>query len=123
SAIYGARAPYGVVLVTTKSGRKNDKINVTYAGNTMINTPQKLPHSLDSYTWVRVQNEAGDNNSMGAHPFGDAQVDRIIAYQNEDWDYLRQSMPDWPEGATIFGAYPDGDIWNYDRSYANNDWW
>src|SRR5690606_32637146 len=31
SAIYGARAPYGVVLVTTKSGRKNDKVNVTYA--------------------------------------------------------------------------------------------
>lgn len=122
SAIYGARAPYGVIIVTTKKGNRNQKIKVNYNGNLIINTPQKLPQSLDSYTWARVQNEAGDNR--GGHPISNETIDRIIAYQNEDWDYLKQSMKDWPEGATIFGAYPDGNIWNSaNMNYANTDWW
>ena len=33
SAIYGARAPYGVVLITTKSGSTNNKLNIEYSGN------------------------------------------------------------------------------------------
>jgi TonB-linked SusC/RagA family outer membrane protein len=122
SAIYGARAPYGVVLVTTKKGKKSEKMKITYSGNMMVNTPQKLPASLDSYTWSRIQNEAGDN--MGGHPVSDATIDRIIAYQKGDWDYLRQSMPNWPEGATIFGSFPEGNVWNSaNLNYANNDWW
>ncbi len=122
SAIYGARAPYGVVIVSTKRGQKNEKIRVNYSGNLIINTPQKLPQMLDSYTWARVLNEAGDNR--GGHPISDETIDRIIAYQNQDWDYLKNSMKDWPEGATIFGAYPDGNIWNSaNLNYANTDWW
>lgn len=122
SAIYGARAPYGVIIVSTKKGKKNERIRVNYSGSLMINTPQKLPKGLDSYTWARVLNEAGDNR--GGHPIGDETIDRIIAYQNQDWDYLKNSMKDWPEGATIFGSYPDGNIWNSaNMNYANTDWW
>ena len=122
SAIYGARAPYGVILITTKKGEKNKKISVTYSGNVSISTPQPLPKMLDSYTWVRVLNESGDNR--GGHPFSDATVDRVIAYQNKDWEYLRQSMPNWPAGATNFGAFPNGNVWdNAALNYANTDWY
>lgn len=122
SAIYGARAPYGVIIVTTKKGKKNERIRVNYSGNLIINTPQKLPTSLDSYTWAKVLNEAGDNR--GGHPISNETIERIIAYQNEDWEYLKNSMKDWPEDATIFGAYPDGNIWNSaNLNYANTDWW
>lgn len=122
SAIYGARAPYGVIIVTTKKGKKNERIRVNYSGNLIINAPQKLPTGLDSYTWARVLNEAGDNR--GGHPISNETIERIIAYQNEDWDYLKNSMKDWPEGATIFGSYPDGNIWNSaNLNYANTDWW
>src|SRR5690606_22497167 len=37
SAIYGARAPYGVILITTKSGKKNEKLSISYSGNMSIN--------------------------------------------------------------------------------------
>lgn len=37
SVIYGARAAYGVILVTTKSG-STDKIRVSYSGSVAINT-------------------------------------------------------------------------------------
>jgi len=122
SAIYGARAPYGVILITTKSGTRDKKISVTYSGTVSLNTAQPLPKSLDSYTWARVQNEAGDN--QGGHPISNATIDRIIAYQAEDWDYLKKSMPNWPAGATIFGAFPESTVWNNaNLNYANNDWW
>jgi TonB-linked SusC/RagA family outer membrane protein len=123
SAIYGARAPYGVILITTKSGKKGSKLSVTYSGNVMVNTPQKLPQSLDSWTWARVLNEAGRN--AGGRPISEATIDQIVAYQNRDWDLLHELIPHYPEGADITsGAYPNGDVWdNANLNFANNDYW
>ena len=122
SAIYGARAPYGVILITTKKGKKNEKVSVSYTGNLIIKTSQKLNQSLDSYTWSSIQNEAGDN--MGGHPISNETIDRIIAYQKGDFEYIKNSIPDWPTGATIFGAMPEGNVWNNaNLNYANTDWW
>ena len=39
SAIYGARATYGVMLITTKSGKNDTKATVTYNLNVQWNTP------------------------------------------------------------------------------------
>jgi TonB-linked SusC/RagA family outer membrane protein len=122
SAIYGARAAYGVILITTKKGSKQDKFNITYSGNVYVKTPGNLPESLDSYTWARAINDAGNNK--GGINYSEEQLNRILAYQRQDWDYLRQSIPNWPEGATIFGAYPEGNVWNNSvLNYANTDWW
>ena len=123
SAIYGARAPYGVILITTKRGKKGDKFSVTYSGNVSVNTPQPLPTPLDSYTWTRVLNEAGQNR--GGNPFNNATIDRIIAFQNKDWNYLKQSMPNYPEGANIMsGAFPNGNMWDHaNNSFANNNFY
>lgn len=123
SAIYGSRAPYGVILITTKSGKKSEKMSITYSGMMMINSPQKLPKSLDSYTYSRVQNEAGRN--LGGAPMSESAIDRIIAFQNGDWDELRRLMPNYPAGADITsGAYPNGDTWDSaNLNYADNDWW
>jgi TonB-linked SusC/RagA family outer membrane protein len=119
SAIYGARAPYGVILITTKNGKKNEKISVSYSGNVFINTPPVLPESLDSHTWTRIQNEAGDNR--GGRPFSNQTIDQIIAFQNQDWAYLDEFMPD---GTLHYGAFPQGNIWNNaNLNYANTDWW
>lgn len=50
SAIYGARAAYGVMLVTTKSGKNSQKTRVGYSLNLQWNTPSHIPDILDSYT-------------------------------------------------------------------------
>jgi TonB-linked SusC/RagA family outer membrane protein len=119
SAIYGARAPYGVILVTTKKGKRNEKLKVTYSGNVFLNTAQNLPKSLDSYTWSRMQNEAGDNR--GGRPVSNATIDNIIAYQNQDFATLDKFMP---AGTQHYGAFPQGNIWNNaNLNYGNTDWW
>lgn len=45
AAIYGSRAAGGVILVTTKKGRKGDDVKVSYNGMVTLNTPaNQLPH-------------------------------------------------------------------------------
>ncbi|MCD7938091.1 MAG: TonB-dependent receptor [Tannerellaceae bacterium] len=58
SAIYGARATYGVMLITTKSGKHNQKARVNYSFNMQWNTPSQLPKIMDSYTHQLATNQA-----------------------------------------------------------------
>ncbi|MCF0167986.1 MAG: TonB-dependent receptor [Bacteroidales bacterium] len=52
SAIYGSRAPYGVVLITTKTA-KQDVVSVTYSGSVSIDSPtQTMDYVSDGYTWA-----------------------------------------------------------------------
>ena len=52
AAIYGSRAPYGVVLITTKNPSKS-KIVVNYSNNFTISQPVVKPQYVtDGYTWA-----------------------------------------------------------------------
>ncbi len=43
ASIYGAKAAFGVVLITTKKGAKTDRVNVSYQGNVSFqNTSKKM---------------------------------------------------------------------------------
>ena len=48
SSIYGSRAPFGVILVTTKKG-KAGKAQVNYNNSFRISSPINMPSSLDSH--------------------------------------------------------------------------
>lgn len=47
SSIYGSRAPFGVVLVTTKKG-KAGKAQINYNNSFRLSSPINMPSSLDS---------------------------------------------------------------------------
>lgn len=57
AAIYGARAANGVVLVTTKMGKK-EKVQVSYNGYVGLNRATALPEYVDSWDYARLVNEA-----------------------------------------------------------------
>lgn len=57
SAIYGARAANGVVLITTKQG-KAEKVRVSYNGYVGFNRAIELPEYVDSWDYARLLNEA-----------------------------------------------------------------
>ena len=52
SSIYGSRAPFGVILVTTKSGR-DGKTQVNYSNNFRWGAPIVKMHQMDSYTFAQ----------------------------------------------------------------------
>lgn len=59
AAIYGARAAFGVVLVTTKKGSRNvEKTNVSFSSNLIFGTPNYLPQMVNTYTHASKINEA-----------------------------------------------------------------
>ena len=64
SSIYGSRAAGGVILVTTKSG-KAGKTTVNYNNNFRFNSPENMPHQLDSYNWALYMNAASINAGSG----------------------------------------------------------
>lgn len=69
SAIYGARAPFGVVLITTKNAQEG-KPKVTYSSNYSIESPQNVPDVVsDGYIWAQHFYDAYFNYNQ-ANPSG-----------------------------------------------------
>jgi len=125
SAIYGARAPYGVILITTKSGKKNQKFSASYSFNLSMASAQNLPKTLDSYTYARAINESGVHGAGGQYYSNDV-VDRIIAFQEGNFDVIR-SANGFPDDATHFETAPNPinlNQWGFNQyGNANRDWY
>lgn len=123
SAIYGARAPYGVILITTKSGKKNKKLTASYNGTMNIVTPARLPGTLDSYTFARVINEASLNKGTNLF-YNEQDIDNIIAFQEGNYDYLAAQFPaGFPmDEITHWGVIPN-ESGGWGSQIANNDTW
>lgn len=110
SAIYGSRAPFGVILITTKQGNRDGTVNIQYSDNLSFNTPIRFPSHIDSYTWATVYNQAQANAGL-APLYSNAQVERIKGYQ--EGTFPHEYDPDNPID-NIWSGRRDGN--------ANNNW-
>ncbi|NEW80935.1 MAG: TonB-dependent receptor [Mariniphaga sp.] len=54
SAIYGARASYGVILVTTKKGNKDSTPQIMYSGSSQVQVPVNDPGLLNSVEYQQA---------------------------------------------------------------------
>lgn len=67
ASIYGSRAPYGVVLITTKNASK-EKVSINYSDNFTIMRPVVKPSYVsDGFTWASMFYE-GYYNYNGVKP-------------------------------------------------------
>ncbi|MFA9370853.1 MAG: SusC/RagA family TonB-linked outer membrane protein [Labilibaculum antarcticum] len=108
SSIYGSRAPFGVVLITTKRGKEGKTI-INYNNNFRFNTPVLLPDMQNSWEFVNYFDDANFNAS-NSHMYSDEYKDLVQSYYNGELD---------PTDV----AYPgSGGKWNYDYTYGNVDW-
>jgi TonB-linked SusC/RagA family outer membrane protein len=58
AAIYGSRAAGGVILVTTKKGKRGESLKVTYNGMVTVNTPANMIPLAGMGTWATKLVEA-----------------------------------------------------------------
>ena len=79
SSIYGSRAPFGVILITTKSGRSGKPV-INYNNSFRWNDPVKTPNMMDSYTFATYFNDANVNAGNGLF-FTPERLQRIKDYQ------------------------------------------
>ena len=75
AALYGSRASAGVIVVTTKKGRKGEKLSVSLSNTTTFETPLKLPS---------FQNKYGQGNG-GAFAYVDGAGGGINDGVDESW--------------------------------------
>lgn len=83
SAIYGVRAAYGVILVTTKGANKETKTRVSYSGNFSFAKPSLLPEFISSSSeyaeWINKACVNGNVNPL----FTNEHIEGIKAYEND----------------------------------------
>lgn len=123
SSIYGSRAPFGVILITTKSGSKRDKVSVNYNNNFRFSTPIRMKHSMSSVDFACMQNDA-NTNIGGGQLFSPDRVQRM-----KDWiegEYVNPGTRKDKNGNLIYSL--DADDYGYWLSgftdgYASTDFY
>ena len=107
SSIYGARAAFGVILITTKNG-KAGKTRVNYSGNVRFNDGIGIPKMANSYDFATMFNAANVNDG-NAPIFNDAYM---------------QNIKDYMEGKLTQSTVANGNVWAKwnEGAYDNVDW-
>lgn len=93
SAIYGARAAYGVILVTTKQGKKDQPVRVTYNNNFSFS---KIASKYDMVTPRQTLNYFKD---LGVQTY----------WSGQDLDIWYKYMDEYESG-----QHPEGYVWGDD---------
>lgn len=110
AAIYGVRAANGVILVTTKQGKKSDKVNITYQGSYTLQTKGITPNYVNSYDWALIKNEALAATNQ-APMYDDIALQKLKDgsdpdhYANTDWlDEVMRNAGMWQHHVAVSGG-------------------
>ncbi len=100
TAPFGVRGANGVILITTKRGKVQDKATVNFKTSYGVNQPIQFPTYLGSADYAQLYNEAIVNNNPGANPatlnlFSDQAIANFRNAKGDnsdglgyDWDYF-----------------------------------
>lgn len=125
SAIYGARAPFGVVLITTKNATEG-KPKVTWSSSYSMQQPQNVPDVVsDGYVWAKHFYEAYFNYNQ-ANPSGINKTQQFSTAWLEEYRRRHEAgdfgtvISDGTIGtAGRYVYYPEGTDW-YDLLYKKH---
>ncbi|MDR1593226.1 MAG: TonB-dependent receptor [Prevotellaceae bacterium] len=110
AAIYGVRAANGVVVVTTKKGKRNEGTNVNLNAYYGWQSLFKFPEPADVSTYVRsyIQSDAIKGNANPRYTMEDLkkwEQGTEKGYRPFDWyDYIINTSPQWYVGANASGG-------------------
>lgn len=85
ASIYGTRAAWGVVLITTKSGKKNDKPKISYSGNFSWSTPTVMPEVAKTYECAEAILLAAQRDGKSTVSSIGYNIDDIAVEKMRDW--------------------------------------
>jgi TonB-linked SusC/RagA family outer membrane protein len=108
AAIYGGRAAYGVILITTKTGRKGQKPAINISSSYASNKMTVLPKYMNSLDYINYMDSASINAGSGAY-FSDRIRKGVVAYFNDPVN----NLPVLYDPATDNGYY---------QYVGNTDW-
>lgn len=109
ASIYGARAAFGVILITTKTGFVSQKPVVSLSANYSINVPTVHANYMNSLEYTQWMNDA-NTTSNGSNYFDDITMEHVRNYYNDP----NSNLP-------VF-HHPDDAASKY-RYCGNTDWY
>jgi TonB-linked SusC/RagA family outer membrane protein len=104
SSIYGSRAPFGVILITTKKGKVGKPV-ITYDGNFRSNSPILLPDMADSYNFALFYNAMQTNSGQPAF-FDEEWVQRIKDFRDGVLPMNTYNGKQYPMTTTVSKSNP-----------------
>lgn len=107
AAIYGARAAGGVILITTKNGKKG-KPRFRYTNNFAFRTPSKTPQKVDLNQMIEMSVDAWTSDGHTNHKF--TKLAEGYPYDLSTQEVLRGKGP-FPDTPDILTTYFDW--WDY----------
>ena len=109
SAIYGARAAYGVILITTKKGKIGQKPVVQFSSSAYWQSPALSFHNVNSMQFLEMKDLAYQNGGGSGHYYHEKIYEYAEKYFNGTYD-----QP----------VFFDESIDPYKYQYVGNtDWW
>ncbi|SHL22196.1 TonB-linked outer membrane protein, SusC/RagA family [Chitinophaga jiangningensis] len=100
TAIYGSRGGNGVILITTKRGKKG-KSAFNFTANSTWSQPTQQPKFVDAYQQALLENEFSVNSNKGI-VYSDATLDTIRLGLNPDkfanTNWRKAALKDWAKG-------------------------
>lgn len=105
AAIYGSRSGSGVILITTKSGKINQKPTINYSGSYGTQIPDILVHKVDAADNAYYKNEALVNSGLPPAYTPD-QIEAIAAQGRGTWDinHLLHDAPLLSQSVNVTGG-------------------
>lgn len=79
SAIYGSRAANGVILITTKTGKGAEKVQINYTGNFAIANPTKFYNTLENYPKALTLHQRASRAGRYIPKFNDGTIDEWLS--------------------------------------------
>lgn len=108
ASIYGARAAYGVILITTKTGKKNMPPQVSLDASISFNSPTTRPSYMNSMEYANWMN-AANNLTNGRDLFSPDEMEHITAYFNDPANnspvFVTNDPNSWQYGNCQAGKY------------------
>lgn len=86
AAIYGARAAFGVILITTKQGKRNDRLAINYSANFAFSKVTNRPHAASPMQTVKGYKDMGYSAYWTGQNI-DTWLDLLNDYQTDPTSY------------------------------------
>ena len=113
SAIYGVQAANGVIVITTKKGKKGSKAQINYSGTVSWSSPTATLDFLGAADYAILYNEATLNeNPNAAVPYSDEDIRLFrdgtdpIGHPDTDWysEVMKKSAMETQHSLSISGG-------------------
>ena len=120
SSIYGSRAPFGVILITTKGGNKEGKVVVNYNNSFRFSNLIRGKHMMNSVDFASWMNDARTNTGSSVF-FENDRMKQIIAYHNAT--PYTPGVRKADDGTLLYAipAKPDNSVWQDGYAYGIDD--